>query len=321
MPRSPLPRIDGDPGLRKKILEYCRLAPGEIWEDPVKGHRVGIIDATDSSSVEGLCANTAVNLVINDPPYNFTVGKRRSNQLFSKHLSDYMSFCRSWVTSSLNIMAENSYLYAWMGADQKEGFQPLPDFMVLMRGFSKLRSKSFITLRNQRGFGTQRNWMSLRQELLCYQKGNPPFVVRYTGIPKILKGYYKKINGTSLENIERSKSKNIRPGNVWIDIQQVFYRLKENVPGAYAQKPLSAVERIIQSSSLPEQTVADLFSHSGTTLLGCERLDRRCITADIDPVFAELTIRRLERYRRTGVTGWQWENPFPEIGEYDQTHS
>ena len=34
---------------------------------------------------------------------------------------------------------------------------------------------------------------------------------------------------------------------------------------------------------------------------------------EIDPVFAELSIRRLERYRQTGKTGWQWNNPFPEV--------
>ena len=50
------------------------------------------------------------------------------------------------------------------------------------------------------------------------------------------------------------------------------------------------------------------FRHSGTTLIAAEKLERSCITFDRDPVFEELAIRRLERYRKTG---WQWENPFP----------
>ncbi|NMC20220.1 MAG: site-specific DNA-methyltransferase, partial [Thermogutta sp.] len=49
--------------------------------------------------------------------------------------------------------------------------------------------------------------------------------------------------------------------------------------------------------------------------IAAEQLDRVAYTADIDPIFAELTIRRLERYRTTGKTGWQWRNPFPEIGQ------
>ena len=44
--------------------------------------------------------------------------------------------------------------------------------MLMMRD-SDFTSRSFITLRNQRGYGTQKNWMSVRQELLYYTKGSP----------------------------------------------------------------------------------------------------------------------------------------------------
>ena len=190
--------------------------------------------------------------------------------------------------------------------------------MIMMRDIQQLSPRNFITLRNQRGYGTQKNWMWVRQELLHYVHGSPHFTVTYTDIPKTLRGYYKKVNGKKTENLERSKSENIRPGNVWADVQQVFYRLEENVPGCYAQKPLKAIERILVTSSSEGDVVLDCFAHSGTTLIAGERLSRRVLTLDIDPVFAELTIRRLEHYRETGQTGWQWRNPFPEMEEvYD----
>jgi len=47
--------------------------------------------------------------------------------------------------------------------------------------------------------------------------------------------------------------------------------------------------------------------------LASEILKRKCFTFDLDPVFAELTIRRIENFRKTGKVGWQWNNPFPEI--------
>jgi len=170
-------------------------------------------------------------------------------------------------------------------------------------------------MRNQRGYGTLKNWMAVRQELLYYTKGNAVFNVEaeYTDIPKILRGYYKKVNGTLTENLERSKSENIRAGNVWVDIQQVFYRMEEKVPGCYAQKPLKAIERIVSASSNAGDIAIDFFAHAGTTLIACEKLNRRCFTADINPIFAEITIRRLEHYRQTGQTGWQFKTPFPEV--------
>ena len=93
--------------------------------------------------------------------------------------------------------------------------------------------------------------------------------------------------------------------------------MEENVPGCYAQKPLKAIERIIESATNEGDLVIDFFSHSGTTLMAGELLNRKVYTLEIDPIFAELTIRRLENYRSTGKTGWQWKNPFPELKETD----
>lgn len=309
-----LTRLDIDEELRRKILPHCRLKKGEIWKDPKGKHKVGFIDATSLEDTKKLFGKEKVQLVINDPPYNVVVGNANTQSLSKVKVDDYIGFSQKWVSNVLSILDQDASLYIWLGADQKDGFQPLPEFMIMMREFKDLKTRSFITMRNQRGYGTQKNWMSVRQELLYYTKGDPHFKVIYTDIPKTLGGYYKAVSGKVTNNFERSKSEFIRPGNVWVDIQQVFYRMEENVPGAYAQKPLKSISRIVEASSQEDNLVADFFSHSGVTLLSSEILGRRCYAMDIDPVFAELSIRRLERYRQTGKTGWQWNNPFPEVG-------
>ncbi len=308
-----LQRLDLHSELREKILPFCRLQYGEVWEDPVRGHRVGVLDATKFEDVKQIMEDKKATLVINDPPYNVAVGNANTSNLFKISLDEYLKFSEKWIKNTIEIMAPDAHLYIWVGADYKDNFQPLPDLMILMRQFKELKPRNYITLRNQRGYGTQKNWMWVRQELLHYAKGNPPFRVVYTDIPKILRGYYKVVGGRLTENLERSKSSTLRPGNVWVDIQQVFYRMEENVPGCYAQKPLRAIERIVLSSSKKEDLIADFFAHSGTTLIVGEMHNRIVYTFDIDPVFAEITIRRLERFRKMGKLGWQWRNPFPEI--------
>lgn len=312
-------RLDLDQALRARIRPLCRLEMGEIWEDPVHGHRVGVLDAANHDHVRQIVGDDLLSLVVNDPPYNVAVGSANTQNLSKLSLSEYIAFSRRWVSHCLAVMQDTAHLYVWLGADYKDGFQPLPDFMVMMREFAGLVPRNFITLRNQRGYGTQKNWMWVRQELLHYTRGNPCFSVVYSQIPKILRGYYKTVHGKRTENLERSKSDKIRPGNVWVDIQQVFYRMEENVPGCYAQKPLKAIERIILTSSRENDVVLDCFSHSGTTLVIGEQTNRRVFTFDIDPIFAEITIRRLERLRRCGKTGWQWHSPFPELEEGDDT--
>ncbi|MGA2065668.1 MAG: site-specific DNA-methyltransferase [Thermoguttaceae bacterium] len=304
MRNNPLPRLDTCCEWRDRLLPYCRLRRGEIWQDPEGKHRVGCIDATDGQAVANLVAGSSPVLAIQDPPYNLVAFGQRS-------IEEYIDWSRRWVRITHAALAENASLYVWLGADQNNGFQPLADFMVMMRG-EPFVPRSLITMRNQRGYGTQKNWMAVRQELLYYTKGRPCFNVEaeYTDIPKILRGYYKKVNGALTENLQRGKSGTIRAGNVWVDIQQVFYRMEENVSGCYAQKPLKSVERIVRAGSRKGELLLDCFAHSGSTLLAAEILGRRCLTADIDPLFCEIAIRRLEHYRRTGRLGWQNGHPF-----------
>lgn len=300
----PLPRIDVDYKLKEFLIKYSRFKSGMVWKDPADKHIIACLDCTNRNDIKKINGNDKAVLAIHDPPYNFVAFEE-------SEAGEFIEWSRHWVKNTYDLLSENSSLYIWMGADQNNHFQPLADFINMMRG-SGFKSKSFITMRNQRGYGTQKNWMSVRQELLYYIKGKPVFnpEAEYTDIPKILNGYYKKVNGKETDNFERSKSEYIRAGNVWVDIQQIFYRMNENISGCYAQKPLKAIRRIIKSGSNKGDLVIDFFSHSGTTLIASEIEKRKCYTVDIDPVFCEITLRRLENYRKNGTTGWQNSNPF-----------
>jgi len=302
MLKHPLARLDRDEKLRQQLLPFCRLKPGEIWRDSQRGHRVGCLDAASRADVMALCGRKKSPLAIHDLPYNFIAFEK-------KKVDEFIGWCGTVVANTDSVLANNSSLYLWIGADQRAGFAPLPELMLMMRE-TEFRSRSFITLRNQRGYGTQHNWMSVRQELLCYAKGKPKFTPQYTEIPKAVRGYYKKVGGQLTENTKRGRSETVRAGNVWIDVQQVFYRMEENVNGCYAQKPLKAIKRIVEAGSSRGDAVLDFFAHSGTTLLAAEMTGRSCLTMDIDPIFCEITIRRLENFRLTGRTGWQNSNPF-----------
>jgi site-specific DNA-methyltransferase (adenine-specific) len=312
MKNMPLPRLDHKPELCDALLPYCRLRLGQMWIDPKGRHRVGCMDAAEADHVSMLVDHENPTLAIHDPPYNLVAFETRG-------IDAYIAWCARWIDNTVEFLAENASLYIWLGADQNAGFQPLPDFMIMMRG-KPLLARSFITMRNQRGYGTQHNWMAVRQELLYYIKGEPTFNVdaEYTDIPKILRGYYKDVGGRVTENMERSRSDCIRAGNVWVDIQQVFYRLEENVNGCYAQKPLKSIERLVKSGSAPGDAIMDFFAHSGATLLAAEMNERRCFTMDIDPIFCEISIRRLERYRATKRLGWQNGHPFEAEHHHDK---
>ncbi|MBU4398298.1 MAG: site-specific DNA-methyltransferase, partial [Planctomycetes bacterium] len=148
MKNTPLPRLDESCEIRKALLPYCRLKAGEIWEDPLAGHRVGCLDASSLEQVLYLTGDHKTTLAIHDPPYNLVAFDERP-------LHQYVEWCARWIENTDRILSSDSSLYVWLGADQNDGFQPLPDFMVMMRD-QPFHARSFITVRNQRGYGTQK---------------------------------------------------------------------------------------------------------------------------------------------------------------------
>ena len=62
------------------------------------------------------------------------------------------------------------------------------------------------------------------------------------------------------------------------------------------QKPLELVERAIENSSRPGETVLDPFCGAGTTLIACERTGRRGVGVELDPRYVAATIARWEAF-------------------------
>ena len=60
-------------------------------------------------------------------------------------------------------------------------------------------------------------------------------------------------------------------------------------------KPVKLIARLIRNSSQPGEKVLDLFGGSGTTLIACEQMDRRCCMMEFDPHYADVIVDRWEK--------------------------
>lgn len=61
------------------------------------------------------------------------------------------------------------------------------------------------------------------------------------------------------------------------------------------QKPILVPARAIKNSSKQEQTVLDLFGGSGSTLIACEQLNRKCYMMELDEKYCQVIINRWEQ--------------------------
>ena len=59
-------------------------------------------------------------------------------------------------------------------------------------------------------------------------------------------------------------------------------------------KPIKLIARQVKNSSRTKERVLDLFGGSGSTLIACEQLDRKCYMMEYDPRYADVIIDRWE---------------------------
>ena len=82
-------------------------------------------------------------------------------------------------------------------------------------------------------------------------------------------------------------------GSVWTDIAPLNSQAQERL-GYQTQKPLALLDRIIQTSSNPNDVVLDPFCGCGTTVHSAQRLGRQWIGIDVTHLAISLIERRLK---------------------------
>lgn len=75
--------------------------------------------------------------------------------------------------------------------------------------------------------------------------------------------------------------------------------LNENKPSVSAEhptmKPVKLMARLIRNSTRKGDAVLDIFAGSGSTLIACEQIGRRCYALELDPHYCDVIIDRWEK--------------------------
>jgi len=62
------------------------------------------------------------------------------------------------------------------------------------------------------------------------------------------------------------------------------------------EKPVELAIRAMHYSSRPGENVLDLFGGSGSTLIAAEQAGRRAFLMEVDPLYADVIVRRWEEF-------------------------
>ena len=62
------------------------------------------------------------------------------------------------------------------------------------------------------------------------------------------------------------------------------------------QKPVELSSRAIKNSSKTKNIILDIFGGSGSTLIACEKLDRKARIMELDPIYCDVIVKRWENF-------------------------
>lgn len=265
---------------KDKVEPKCQF--GEVWQ--LGEHRLMCGDSTDEECVKTLMGGELADMVFTDPPYNVAIGSKnkaindnrearglqRTNSIEEdiagdKGLSDEECGKSLWLPAFANLYnnaKDECAIYVTM----PQGGTHMMMMMMMMAEAQWQVKHELIWVKNSPTFSMGR---------LDYDYQHEPIVYGWKKKHKFYgKGEYNK----SIWNIDKPKKCDLHP----------------------TMKPMVLVENALKNSSESRDNILDLFGGSGTTLIACEQLNRKCFMMEYDPHYCDVIIARWEKL--TGKT-------------------
>ncbi|MFA5129219.1 MAG: site-specific DNA-methyltransferase [Patescibacteria group bacterium] len=236
---------------------------GQIWH--LGEHRLLCGDSTDKNAIERLCGDDKANLMVTDPPYGVNydpawreshdlgVGKRSKGKVKNDDIVD-------WSEMYKNVDAQ--VLYVWHAAK----FAAEVAKNLIACGYEIISQIIWV----KQHFVLSRGDYHWRHEPCWYAAK---------------KGRNHNWNGArdqdTIWEIQNNNSFG-HSGDEGI----------EKTVGHGTQKPIECMARPIRNNSKPGDYIIDPFCGSGTTIVACERLKRKCLAIEIDEKYCSAILER-----------------------------
>lgn len=258
---------------------------GDIWR--LGDHRLMVGDSTKLEDVMRLMDGQEADLLETDPPYNVAVSNSNGDTIENDNMSQqaFERFLLSAFSNAEAALRNGGAFYVWHADSNGRVFRDaLEDAGLQIR-------QNLIWVKNHFTLGRQDyQWMH-EPCLYGWKSGAAHYFQSARNLPSVIKSI-------DLDNATKE------------ELIQLFKEVEDNSTVLYADrptkddlhptmKPVELVVKQIKNSSQEGDIVLDLFGGSGTTLIACDQLKRRCFMMEFDPKYADVIIRRFEE--ETGI--------------------
>lgn len=298
-PTEPEPEIyeDDVPEIDDEVEPTTQ--PGDIWQ--LGQHRLICGDSTDPKTLAALTDGAEMDLILTDPPYNVDY----SEKVKMLNKVDPAKAGRNTDVIA-NDKMNGSEFYAFLLDAFKAVFAVAKPGAAAYIFHASMESANFMQAFTAAGFKHAENLVWVKNNLVLglndYHWKHEPIIYGW----KEGAGHY--FTDSRVETTVIDDSPNIN-GMSKSELKNYIKELLQREPAStviYEDKPQRSVDHptmkpvklvayLIRNSSRTGENVIDPFGGSGSTLIACEQTNRRCYTAELDPKYCDLIVKRWEQ--------------------------
>lgn len=260
---------------------------GDIYQ--LGNHRLMCGDSTSQDDVDHLMSGVIADLVVTDPPYNVNFSNEKGMTIENDNMPNekFYEFL-SKAFSNMNLyLKEGGAFYVWYATIEHINFETALNSAGLhVRQQLIWVKNSFILGRNDY------HWQH-EPCLYGWKGGSGHYFVDDRTQSTIIED--KPIDYDNLSKEEAVKMlKKVYSAQLPSTIIRENKPLKNDLHPT--MKPINLMAKLIRNSSEESEIVLDLFGGSGSTLIACEQLNRKCYMMEYDPRYADVIIDRWENF-------------------------
>lgn len=265
-----------------------RCNPGDVWL--LGRHRLMCGDSTKEADVAKLMGEEQAHLLLTDPPYNldYQGGTKEKMKIANDNMDDvaFVGFLTAAFNCAIQAMRPGAAFYVWH-ADSK-GFE----FRTALKEVGLTPRETLIWVKNALVLGRQDYQWRHEPCLYGWKDGAAHYFVDDRSQSTVIEDAgvdYRKLKKDELLKLVLQLTDVSVPNTV-------IYEDKPTKNDIHpTMKPVKLMARLIKNSTKQEQLVLDLFGGSGSTLIACEQINRKCFTMEYDPKYCDAILDRWEK--------------------------
>ncbi len=278
--------IEDDYDIEEKLeeIEEPKSKYGDIYK--LGKHRLMCGDSTSFEDVKKLMNEDKADLLLTDPPYNVNISNSDGMTIENDNMSDenFKQFLNAAFKNASASLKKGGAFYIWHGDSETVNFRnSCEDNELSVR-------QCLIWVKNGFNFGRQDYKWKHEPCLYGWKEGSSHYFIDEYNNPTVIED---EINIDLLKKDELKKLvEELLSDRVPTTIIHEDKPLKNDKHPT--MKPINLLSLQIKNSSKKEEIVLDLFGGSGSTLISCEQLNRKCYMMEYDPKYVDVIIDRWE---------------------------